>query len=371
LELALEKAAKVRFFLVNSRRLSQKLKFWESLWWQIMTSKKAVFLFPGQGAQYPGMALDLLETGNTKIRELFELASDITGRDMAALLRDGDEETLKQGGTAQPAITLANLAAAMLLAERGIRPLACAGHSLGEYAALETAGIISAADCFTLVKRRGAAMQRAADRLAGTGPGETGASGTAQAAGMAAVIGLAPDRVEALIAGWQAGAGKTGPEAAIWDLYAANFNSPRQTVVSGSAAALALAEERFKAAGARRVVALRVAGPFHSPLMAAAVEEFRPALEGVTFHDPRIPIYSNVTGARIMSGAEAKKLALEQITGPVRWTAVERALPETGPEFVLEAGPGRALQGLWKDSGSTLPCYPAGTVAEIDTLLEN
>jgi [acyl-carrier-protein] S-malonyltransferase len=315
------------------------------------------------------MALDLLETGNAKIRELFELASDIMGRDMAALLRDSDEETLKQGDRAQPAITLANLAAAALLAERGLRPLACAGHSLGEYAALETAGIISTADCFTLVKRRGAAMQRAADRLAGTGPGETGAAGMAQAAGMAAVIGLAPDRVEALIAEWQAGAGKNGP--AICELYAANFNSPRQTVVSGSAAALALAEERFKAAGARRVVALRVAGPFHSPLMAEAVEEFRPALEGVAFHDPRIPLYSNVTGARIGSGAEAKNLALEQITRPVRWTAVEQALLETGPELVLEAGPGRALQGLWKDSGSTLPCYPAGTVAEIDTLPEN
>jgi [acyl-carrier-protein] S-malonyltransferase len=221
--------------------------------------------------------------------------------------------------------------------------------------------------------RRGAAMQRAADRLAGTRTGKTGASGTAQAAGMAqaasmaAVIGLAPDRVEALIAEWQAG--EDGP--VIYELYAANFNSPRQTVVSGSAAALALAEERFKAAGARRVVALQVAGPFHSPLMAEAAEEFRPVLEGVAFRDPIIPLYSNVTGARIGSGAEAKKLALEQITRPVRWTAVEQALLETGPELVLEAGPGRALQGLWKDSGSALPCYPAGTVAEIDTLLEN
>ncbi|MDR2176441.1 MAG: ACP S-malonyltransferase [Treponema sp.] len=333
-----------------------------------MTGKKTVFLFPGQGAQYPGMALDLLETGSAKIRELFELASEIMGRDMAALLRDSAPETLKQSDKAQPAVTLANLSAAALLVERGFRPLACAGHSLGEYAALETAGIVSTADCFTLVKRRGAAMRRAAERLAGTGAGGTAqAAGMAQAASMAAVIGLSPDRVEALIAEWKAG--ENGP--AMCELYAANFNSPRQTVVSGSAAALALAEERFKAAGARRVAALQVAGPFHSPLMAEAAEEFRSVLEAASFHDPLIPVYSNVTGSRIGSGAEAKKLALEQITRPVRWTAVEQALLETGPEIILEAGPGRVLQGLWKDSGSPLPCYPAGTVAEIDNLFEN
>jgi [acyl-carrier-protein] S-malonyltransferase len=339
-------------------------------------TKKAAFLFPGQGAQYPGMALDLLETGSAKVRRLFELASEIMERDMAALLRDSGAETLKQGDKAQPALTLANLAAAALLGERGIHPLACAGHSLGEYAALTTAGIISAADCFTLVKHRGAAMQRAAERLADSAAGADGAAqaaiaqaaGMAQAANMAAVIGLAPDQVEELTARWRAEAGENGVLAGI---YAANINSPRQTVVSGTAAALALAEERFKAAGARRVAPLRVAGPFHSPLMAEAAEEFRPILEGIPFQDPRIPVYSNVTGGRIGSGAEAKKLALEQITSPVRWIAEERALQGAGIDCALEAGPGKVLQGLWKDSGSPLPCYPAGTAAEIGSLCEN
>jgi [acyl-carrier-protein] S-malonyltransferase len=218
-------------------------------------------------------------------------------------------------------------------------------------------------------------MQRAAER-AGAVQGAAQAAGMAGSDGMAAVIGLAPDLVEELTARWRAEAkeaaetGGAGEAKALGDLYAANFNSPRQTVISGGAAALALAGERLKAAGARRVLALPVAGPFHSPLMAGAAEEFRPVLGGIPFNDPRIPVYSNVTGGRIASGAEAKKLALEQITSPVRWTAVEESIQETGIELALEAGPGRTLQGLWKDSPSALPCYGAGTAAEIEELLE-
>ncbi|MDR1970321.1 MAG: ACP S-malonyltransferase [Treponema sp.] len=315
--------------------------------------QKIVFLFPGQGAQYPGMALDLLETGSGKVKELFDLASEIMGRDMRTVL--GDAEALKRGDLAQPAITLANLAAAALLEERGIRPEVCAGHSLGEYAALQRAGVFSVEDCFKLVKCRGKAMAAAAERLR-EGPG-----GSAQAAGMAAVIGLAPEQVEALIDEWKA-AGEMA------ELYAANFNSPRQTVVSGTAGALDRAEELFKAAGARRVLRLPVAGPFHSPLIAGALEEFGPVLEATVFHDPRIPVYSNVTGTRIRTGAEAKKLARAQITGPVRWTCEEEAIQGTGIQAALETGPGKTLQGLWRDSPGPQPCYPAGTAADIAAL---
>jgi [acyl-carrier-protein] S-malonyltransferase len=338
-----------------------------------MNDKQIAFLFPGQGAQYPLMGLDLLETGSVKVRELFELASEIMGRDMAALL--GDREALKRGELVQPAITLVNLAAAALLGEGGIYPAACAGHSLGEYAALESAGLISTADCLSLVKHRGAAMRRAAERLTAAELACTAeAAGMAEAASMAAIIGLDPGQVEELTAQWRAeakkGEAEPAAQAALADIYAANFNSPRQTVVSGSALALALAGERFKAAGARRVIPLPVSGPFHSPLMAGALEEFRPVLEGTVFRDPRIPFYSNVTGGRISSASEAKKLALEQIISPVRWTALEGALADLGLELALETGPGRTLQGLWKDSGSPLPCYGAGTAAEIKGLLE-
>ena len=315
-----------------------------------MEKNNVVYLFPGQGAQYQGMALDFLAAGNAVARELFDAASAICGKDMAALLQDADAETLKRTDISQPAVTLANLAAAAALAAEGYSPAACAGFSLGEYAALACAGVISAGDCFRLVKARGEAMQKSADRLREEGGGS--------APGMAAVIGLAPDRAEALIAEWQA--------AGLADLYAANINSPKQIVVSGTAAALAEAETRFKEAGARRVLRLQVAGPFHSPLIADAADAFRPTLEAVTFNEPKILLFSNVSGRRVASGAEAKKLALAQITGPVRWVEEEAAIAANGGfDACLEVGPGRVLQGLWRDSGSAIPCYAAGTLDDI------
>jgi [acyl-carrier-protein] S-malonyltransferase len=311
-----------------------------------------VFLFPGQGSQYPGMALDLL-AASAGVKELFALASEVLGRNMETLFRDNDEAALKRTAISQPAITLANLAAAAVLKERGVIPKAVAGHSLGEYAALVCAGVINAADCFTLVAARGRAMQAAADRIERT-------SGEGQAPGMAAVMGLAPEEVEALVDEWTKG----GLEG----LYAANFNSVRQVVISGTAAALEEARARFKAAGAKRVLPLLVAGPFHSPLMREAAEAFAPALEAAVFHDPAINSYSNVTGKIITTGKEAKALALRQITSAVRWTDEEKAVADEGAELLLETGPGRVLQGLWRDTGSDKPCLPAGKAEEIEAL---
>jgi [acyl-carrier-protein] S-malonyltransferase len=316
-----------------------------------VNKESVFFLFPGQGAQYQSMALDFLAEGNAAVRELFESASGIMGCDMEALLRDSDAETLKRTDISQPALTLANLAAAYYLTEKGFKTKGCAGFSLGEYAALVSAGLISAEDCFRLVKERGAAMQAEADRLRKEGA----------AAGMSAVIGLPPGEVERLIAEWKVGG--------LADIYAANINSPRQTVIAGTASALEEAENRFKAAGARRCVRIQVAGPFHSPLMAAAAERFRPCLEALRFSDPAVPFYSNVTGKRVTTGSEAKTLAIRQITEPVRWIQEEEAIAaESGVEACLETGPGKVLQGLWKDSGSTIPCLAAGTLAGIAAL---
>ena len=321
---------------------------------------KAFFLFPGQGAQKPGMALDLLETstggGRERIANLFSLATEIAGIDMADLLENSGGEALQRTDISQPAITLANLAAAAFLAGKGVFPSGCAGFSLGEYAALAVSGVISEEDCIKLVVRRGKVMQAAVDRLV--------PPGTQEAPGMAAVLGLPPDKVEAMIDGWKA---EGNPD--LNDLYAANFNSPGQTVVSGSAGALAKAENLFISAGARRLVYLKVAGPFHSPLMARAAEEFRPFLENIKFNDPRIPLFSNVSGRLISSGEEAKKLALLHITSAVRWTdeeaAIAGAASEGGIDCLLETGPGRVLQGLWKDSNLKPPCFAAGTAADI------
>ena len=317
--------------------------------------KKIAFLFPGQGAQYSGMAVDLLSSA--AVKSLFDTASGILGNDIKLLL-ESDAETLKRTDISQPAITVANLAAAAFLGAKGYSPCACAGFSLGEYAALVCAGIIDTADCLRLVKARGGIMQKTADNI-------REANGE-DAPGMAAVIGLNPGHAEDLIARW-----KASENGALKDLYAANINSPKQLVVSGTAAALKESESRFKEAGAKRVIRLQVAGPFHSPLMEEARVEFQTVLETVAFSDPVIPVFSNVTGKRIESGAEAKKLAALHITHPVRWVDVEAAVAACGIDICFEAGPGKVLQGLWKDAsitgvnGNDIPVCAAGTIEDI------
>jgi len=314
-----------------------------------MNKKNVAYLFPGQGAQYTGMAMDLLES--SAVKSLFDTASEIFGKDVKELL-NSDADTLKRTDVSQPVITAANLAAAAFLDDQGFAPAACAGFSLGEYAALVCAGIVNAADCFRLIKARGDAMQKTADKLRNAAGGDAAA-----APGMAAIVGLAPDQVEELIAKWKA--------EGLNDLYAANINSPKQLVVSGTAAALTDAENKFKEAGAKRVIRLQVAGPFHSPLMADALEDFKPVLEKITFNDPKIAIFSNVTGKKISSGAEAKELAVKQITNPVRWVEEQASVASCGIEACLEVGPGKVLQGLWKDSGNEIPVYAAGTKEDI------
>ncbi|MDR2942999.1 MAG: ACP S-malonyltransferase [Treponema sp.] len=315
-----------------------------------MDKKNVVYLFPGQGAQYSGMAHDFLSS--SAVKALFDTADEINGKDMKALLAS-DADTLKRTDVSQPAITLANLSAAAYLGEQGYSPAACAGFSLGEYSALVLSGVITAADCFRLIKARGEAMQKNSDRLRE----ECGGDATA-APGMSAVVGLAPKEVEELIAKWSA--------EGLKDLYAANINSPKQLVVSGTASALTEAETRFKSAGAKRVIRLQVAGPFHSPLMAQSAEIFAPVLETITFNDPTVALFSNVTGKKVSSGAEAKKLALQQITSPVRWVEEEASIAEIGASACLEVGPGKVLQGLWRDSVTVgeIPCYLAGTVED-------
>ena len=317
------------------------------------------------------MALDLLDASfscREKLQHLFALVSEIVGKDMIALLRSCEPEILKRTDVSQPAITLANLAAATCLIENGIRPCGCAGFSLGEYTALVVAGVISVEDCFTLVTARGKAMQTATDRI------KNNTDSTAdEEAGMAAVIGLRPEKVEELIKKW-----KDTKNPVLQELYAANFNSPKQTVLSGSGKALAEAETLFTDTNADGFIRLEVAGPFHSPFMAQAAEEFRSVLEKAVFNDPVLPLYSNVSGKLISTGEQAKKMALLQITGAVRWTDEEAAIKaeaETeaagGFDTCLEAGPGKVLQRLWRDSGSTIPCLPAGTAAAISKLISN
>lgn len=297
---------------------------------------KTCFLFPGQGAQYPGMAKDFYETCKA-VRELFELASDATGIDTKKLLFESDEETLKQTQNTQIAVALAGSAAALNAREHDIVAAGCAGFSVGEYPALAEAGVLSLSDMFHAVAERGRLMEVAGRRSGGST--------------MSAVLFLAPEKIEQAIAG-----------AGLKNVWIANYNSPTQCVISGTEAEIAVAEEKLKAAGAKRVVRLKVSGAFHSPIMAYARDAFAEILSDIVFHDPVVAMFSNVTGTRIGSGKEAKALAVAQIVSPVRWVAEESAIAAEGYERCVETGPGTVLTGLWKASGSPIPCVAGGTL---------
>jgi len=308
---------------------------------------KTAFLFPGQGAQYPGMARDLFDS-SVSVRDLFSLAADTTGIDVRHLLFEGSEEELKETVNTQVAVTLANLSSAAVLAERGIHSQGAAGFSLGEYAALVESGVLTAAQVFPLVKRRGEFMALAAAAL----------DRTAGDPGMAAVLGLSPDKVDQVLA-----------RAAITDLYGANYNSPNQVVISGTAAGLTSGIDALKAAGARRVVVLKVSGPFHSPLLADAGRGLEEELKSVDFQNPTKALFSNVTGRLVRTGAEAKALAVRQVTAPVRWTDEEKSILDEGFDRLIEAGPGAVLAGLWSSFHDTLPCHAAGKLEQIQQIV--
>ena len=306
------------------------------------------FLFPGQGAQYPGMARDLWES-SARVKGLFQAASDTLGMDMKKLLFESSAEELKATDKTQVAMTLACLCSSAVLRERGVTPEACAGFSLGEYAALCEAGVLKVEDVFPIVRIRGDLMEKASRGLA-TDDG---------APGMAAVLGMPAEKVVSML----------GPLSAS-GIFAANHNSPSQVVVSGTARGLALAEKELKAAGAKRMVRLQVSGPFHSPLLAEARAGFDEALAGFTFSDPTIPVFSNVTGQRITTGEEARRLCGEQLVSMVKWVDVQQGLLAEGCDRFYETGPGTVLTGLMRALSPEARCAPAGTLVAIGKALE-
>jgi [acyl-carrier-protein] S-malonyltransferase len=297
---------------------------------------KTCFLFPGQGAQYCGMAKDFFETSKA-VRELFDLASEASRINLKKLLFESDEETLKKTQNTQLSVALAGSASALCAREHGILPAGCAGFSVGEWPALAETGVISTQDMFRLVAERGRLMDEAGRRSGGST--------------MSAVLFLPPEKIE-----------RTIEEAGLKNVWIANYNSPTQCVISGTEADIAAAEEKLKAAGAKRVIRLKVSGAFHSPIMAYAHDAFAEILTDVTFSDPKIACYSNVTGTRIASGAQAKALAAAQIISPVKWITEESAIAADGFGICVETGPGTVLAGLWKASGSTVPCVAGGTL---------
>jgi [acyl-carrier-protein] S-malonyltransferase len=306
-----------------------------------------ILLFPGQGAQKPGMARDVAERFPEAAATLDAIDAALDAS-LTRVMWEGSEEDLTLTHNAQPAI-LAHSAAVLSVVREKLtgQVVAAAGHSLGEYSAWVAAGAIQAPAAARLVRRRGALMYEA---------------GTARPGAMAAVLGLEAEGVQ--------NACHEVRDDGVGTVVAANLNAPDQTVISGDPEAVERAGALCKAAGAKRVLPLKVSGAFHSPLMEPAVYGLREALRAVPFARPAFPVYANATAEPVSEPDDALRLLGDQITAPVRWVETIRNLAEAHPEARwLELGPGSVLSGLLRKIVPGASCTALGTAAEIDTFL--
>ncbi|MFN3138734.1 MAG: ACP S-malonyltransferase [Allomuricauda sp.] len=277
------------------------------------------YIFPGQGAQFVGMGLDLYEN-HSQAQELFERANEILGFSITDIMFEGTDEDLKQTKVTQPAIFLHSVILSKVLGD-SFQPDMVAGHSLGEFSALVANGTLNFEDGLKLVSQRALAMQKACEIQPST---------------MAAVLGLDDEIVEKICAEVE---GIVVP---------ANYNCPGQLVISGEVDAVNVACEKMKEAGARRALLLPVGGAFHSPLMEPAREELAAAIESTEFKTPSCPIYQNVTTTAVSDAEEIKKNLILQLTAPVKWTQSVQQMVNDGATSFVEVGPGKVLQGLVK-----------------------
>ena len=277
------------------------------------------YVFPGQGAQYPGMGLDLYENSNIA-KDLFNQANDILGFNITDIMFNGTPEDLKQTKVTQPAVFLHSVILAKLLGD-DFKPDMVAGHSLGELSALTANNTLSFEDGLRLVSKRALAMQKACEIKPST---------------MAAVLGLEDRLVEDTCVEIQ--------EIVV----AANYNCPGQLVISGEIEGINKACEILKEKGAKRALVLPVGGAFHSPLMEPAREELAAAIEATNFSSPNCPIYQNVSASAINNATDIKANLISQLTAPVKWTQSVQQMIEDGATEFVEVGPGKVLQGLVK-----------------------
>ena len=277
------------------------------------------YVFPGQGAQFPGMGKDLYEN-NAEAKALFDKADDVLGFSLSTIMFEGTAEELKETKVTQPAIFTLSVIMAKLLGE-DFKPTMVAGHSLGEFSALTAVGALVFESALKLVSARAMAMQKACEMKPST---------------MAAILGLTDEQVENIC------------ESTPGVVVAANYNCPGQLVISGEIEAIEAACESAKEAGARRALVLPVGGAFHSPMMEPARTELAAAIESTEFHTPLCPVVQNSVAKAVSDPAEIKQNLIDQLTAPVKWTQSVQQMIASGVTDYVECGPGKTLQGLVK-----------------------
>ncbi len=298
-----------------------------------------ISLFSGQGSQTPGMAKDIAEAF-PKAAALYDMSSDILGRDMKKLCFESPMEELSRTVNAQPAIMLTSLAAVTAAMEKGFEFQGVAGHSLGEYAALVISGAVSPEDGFRLIKARAEAMETAAAENKGA---------------MAAVMKISPEKIEEICA---ASSNYAAP---------VNYNSPQQTVIAGTTEGIAEVSEKFAELKAR-VVKLNVAGAFHSKLMQSAADKFYEAAKTVEFKTPGVKYYSNVTGGELTDFSDMPSLLAKHIVSPVRFVSELNAMQADGADTFVEFGPGKTLTGLVKKTLTGVTAVNVENLAGLESL---
>ncbi|MFE9429175.1 ACP S-malonyltransferase [Kitasatospora sp. NPDC006697] len=308
--------------------------------------ERIAFSYPGQGSQVTGMGKDAVQD-SPLARRLYQDADEVLGFPLSRVCFEGDEEQLRDTAVTQPAVFLTSLVFTRLLAERGVRPDVVAGHSLGEYAALVTAGVLDWTDALRLVRVRGALMAAVNRRRPGS---------------MAGVLGLPAERVEELCA--QATRQGSGT------VQVANYNSATQTVVSGDTEAVEALARSARQAGAQHVARLSVGAPFHSVFMADVEQEFAEHLGAVPFAAPRLPVVANTTAGYLESGTAAREALRRQLASPVRWTQTMELLVAAGVTAFVEVGPGRVLSNLSRASAPGAAALAVGTVRQLDKAVE-